>query len=198
MALLPNQNDVFYRSGQNVTYSFAHEQPRHSIVLTSGNATTAYDGRGVQPSVGATAGDDVYVSPESFSEFRGGVFERTILFQTWGKAAPFNTDVRIGFVREGGMSQNEGVACLDLTNGVYRAGSSTQTATLPAQFRGIELRIVVDLNNNETTFEQKGSVEESVTIATAERPRTAVIGAKSNGTDESLPKITRIQNRNIA
>ena len=177
MPLLPNQDDVLYRGGRSFNYSFTHEAAAHTATTTSGGASVSYDKKGVQLTVGATSGDSTSLTLDDLGEFRKGIYERTVIYQTGSSTPPYTDSYKLGYI--GPVDSRS--AYLDFENGVYFASGATASATLPGNYRGCYLKITVDPAAGETTFAQQGDVTETVTINSADRVGGTLVDAVSNG-----------------
>lgn len=190
MALLPNREDVLYRGGRSFNYNFTHEAAAHTSTETSGGASVSYDRTGVQLSVGGTAGDSAALALDSLAQFREGKFERNIVYQTWDTSPPYTDTYKLGYNNATDGSEGR-TAYLDFKNGVYSVEGTTAPATLPGSYRGCYLKIVVDLDAGETTFTQRGDINETVTINSAGRMQECLVEAVSNGANDDPFKVTQ-------
>jgi len=190
MPLLPNQDDVLYRGRRSFNYDFAHEPAVHTSTATSGGASVNYNSEGIQLNVGATAGDSGTLLLENLGQFRSGTLERTIVYQTRGTTPPYTDTYKLGFNNDS-SGQEIRSAYLDFENEVYSVNGTTAPATLPGNYQGCYLEIVVDIAGRETTFIQRGNVNEEVTINSGARQQGTLIDATSNGAGDDSFRVAK-------
>lgn len=155
---------------------------------TTGGGSVATGQYHTDITAGGTAGDTAYLGNITTNSGFGD-FSRVIAQFTFIAGQDmWNDEFMLGFGQTlSDRSDNENGA-LDFTNGVYRVGSNTASATLPGTNDCIELIVDVDFDNNETTFSQTGSVNESVTIGAVPFSVDAkyLAMAESNGNGDGI------------
>jgi len=164
--------------------SLANSAPREITTTTSGGAVnfTSEDGMAVNPST--TSGNTAKVKTigPGFGSFD---LRKIVTAIKPLDPTPFADDFEAGFTGYG-VNTDSG-AYIDFTTAEYHAGTNTAAATLPGQGNVSILIIESDSAANETRFEQRGAVNESVTVAGASSPNTDErIQVNSNGNGERV------------
>lgn len=142
---------------------FAHEQPSHTTVKTSGGVSANYNQDGVNNALNSpSAGDQMVVHvPKSTGE-GNMVLERWVYAIADGNGDGYGDDLFIGAKGEG--TAGKGVY-LDLTNGQFNISGNTSATTVPTAANRFLLHITVDVGAGQTTIETIGPVNDSFTAS---------------------------------
>jgi len=158
-------------------------QPREIATSVSGGSVT-FDSNGAHVTAGTTSGDTAALLPVDWLDGPGqvGIIKAVIIFKP-EQATPYGDAFRVGI--DSGVTAGDG-AVLNLMDGVYEAGGTTASATLPAQNEWSTLSIEVDFDVGETRFQQEGDVSESVTIGNVGSMFDNGTHSTSNGNGEEV------------
>ena len=181
-----SKSDVEEQSGvQGWESAMNFSQPDHVRTNTSGGASVSFAAGGAVASAGATAGDIARIDGMNALNYSGLKMFRVAIAYSVADVTPFTDDAELGWFGSGLESLG---AWLDLTDGQYKTlSSNTAAATLPASGETSVLTIEIDITNNETRFEQSGAVDETATIADAQKPQAfGLLRMASNGGGESV------------
>jgi len=127
--------------------------PREIGTYTTGGGGVGVTHYGADVSPGTTAGDVARIGGIDNRRFTSGLLKTAIIF--WpGNATPFTDEAEVGWAHTA-VNVTQG-AYLDLTDGNYHAGGTTEAATLPPINEATLLIIEIDLDKGETRFEQRG------------------------------------------
>lgn len=178
-AIIRREADV-----QGWAVSLQYSQPSEISTAVTGGGSVTFDQYGMEANPGTTAGDTADVESLNLGTFDALDLHKFIAVIEPRAPTPLTDDAEVGFISSGVNVDNG--AYLDLTTGEYHAVATTSAATLPAENECSVLIIEKDFALGETRFEQRGAVNESVTIGAVGSVAYDRVATASNGSGDGV------------